>query len=130
MYTFFHFFPPMCFYIPLTLRVSLPFYFFHPLNGRNSVKLTNIVTQEDNNSEVKNGIGQKIKKFNYKVSFEIFKDKISNYVISIYKNGGNMKPIFKKLEDSINAMVTKHKPMPFTNTVDEIEKEIQRERIT
>ena len=38
------------------------------------------------------------------IPFEMSKDKIINYSISNYKNGGDMKPIFKKLEDPINAM--------------------------
>ena len=63
------------------------------------------------------------------VPFETSKDKIMNYVISNYKNDGDMKAIFKKLEDPINAMTIKHTPKPLANTADQIEKDIQRERI-
>ena len=59
----------------------------------------------------------------------MFKDKIMNYVISNYKNGGDMKPIFKKLEYPIKAMESKHKPKSLDDTGDQIEKDIQRERI-
>ena len=40
-----------------------------------------------------------------------------------------MKPIFKKLENLINAIKIKHKAMPFANIDDQIEKDIQKERI-
>ena len=39
-----------------------------------------------------------------------------------------MKPIFKKLEDPINAMTIKHKSKPLVNIADQTEKDIQRER--
>ena len=66
----------------------------------------------------------KIEKFHHKVPLETFKDKFINYVISKYKNGGDMNPIFKKLEDPINTMIIKHKPKPLKNTADQTEKYI------
>ena len=71
----------------------------------------------------------KIEKNHKKIPFETFKDNIINYVITNYKNGWDIKPIFKKLEDPINAMTIKHKPRQLANTVDQTEKYIQRERI-
>ena len=98
-------------------------------NNGYSVQLTNNITWEGDNSEINGVVGMKIETFQQKFPFETFKDKIINYVISNYKNGGDMKPIFKKLEDPINAMTTKHKPKPPANTADQKEKDIQRERI-
>ena len=98
-------------------------------NNRNSVQLTNHTTQKGDNSEVNGVVGMKIEKFHLKVSFETFKDKIMNYVISNYKNEGDMKPIFKKLEDPIKAMESKHKPKSLDGSADQIEKDIQRDRI-
>ena len=98
-------------------------------NNRKSVQLTNHITWEGDNNEVNGVVGMKIEKFHLKVLFETFKDKIMNYVISNYKNGGDMKPIFKKLEDPIKAMESKHKPKSLDGTADQIEKDIQRERI-
>ena len=40
-----------------------------------------------------------------------------------------MKPIFKKLEDHIEAMEDKHKPKKIDDAADQIEQNIQRERI-
>ena len=69
----------------------------------------------------------KIKKIHQNVPFETFKNKIINYVISNYKNGGDMKLIFKKLEDPINVMTIKHKARPLANTADQVEKDFQRD---
>ena len=89
----------------------------------------NYITQEKCNSEVNGAFGMKIEKFHLKVPFEIFKDKVMNYIISNYKNGGDMKSIFKKLEDPIKTMEDKHKPKKLNDSTDQIEKDIQRERI-
>ena len=91
--------------------------------------MTNYITWEGDNSEVNGVTGMKIENYHQKVPFETFKDKIMNYVISNYKSGRDMKPIFKKLEDPINAMITKHKPRSFANTTDQLEEDIQIERI-
>ena len=98
-------------------------------NNRNSVQLTNHITWEGDNSEVNSVVGMKIENFHLEVPFETFEDKIMNYVISNYKNRGDMKPIFKKLEDPIKAMESKHNPKSLENAADQIEKDIQRERI-
>ena len=62
-----------------------------------------------------------IEKNHLKVPFETLKDKVMNYVISNCKNGGHMKPIFKKLEDHIEAMEDKHKPKKIYDDADQIE---------
>ena len=98
-------------------------------NNRDSVQLKNHVTWECDNSEVNGVVGMKIETFIQKVTFETFKDKISNYVVSSYKDSEDAKSIFKKLEDPIAAMTIKHKPGSLANTVDQTEKDIQRERI-
>ena len=98
-------------------------------NNRNSVQLANHIIWGGDNSEINDVDGMKIETIQHNVPFESFKDKIINYIISIYKNGGDMKLIFKKVENSINAMTIKHKPRPLANTTDQIEKDIQRKRV-
>ena len=87
------------------------------------------IAWEGDNTEVNGVVVMKIEKFHLKVLFETFKDKVINYVISNCKNGGDTKPMFKKLEDHIKAMEDKHKPKKLDNTADQIENDIQRERI-
>ena len=84
-------------------------------NNKNSVQLTNHIAWEGDNSEVNGVVGMKIEKFHLKVSFETFKDKVMNYVISNY--------------DPIKAMESKHKPKSLEDATDQIEKDIQREKI-
>ena len=98
-------------------------------NNRDSVQLKNHVTWECDNSEVNGVVGMKIETFIQKVTFETFKDKISNCVVSSYKDSEDAKSIFKKLEYHIAAMTIKHKPRSLANTVDQTEKDFQRERI-
>ena len=98
-------------------------------SNRNSAQLTNHITWEGDNSEVNGVVRMKIEKFHSKVLFEMFNDKVMNYVISNYKNGGDMNTIFKKLEDPIKAMENTHKPKKLDDAADQIEKDIQRERI-
>ena len=93
------------------------------------MQLTNHITWEGDNSEVNGVVGMKIETFHLKVPFETFKHKVMNYAISNYKNGGDMKPIFKKLEDPIKAMESKLKPKQLDDAANQIEKDIQRERI-
>ena len=74
--------------------------------------MTSHIALEGDKSEVNGVVCMKIEKNHQKVLFQTVKDKIINYVISNYKNGKHMKPIFKKLENSINTMTIKHKPRP------------------
>ena len=99
------------------------------INSTNSVQLTNHITGEGDNSKVNGVVGMKIEKFHLKVPFETFKDKVMNYVISNYKNGGDMKPIFKKLQDPIKAMESKLRLKSLEDSADQTEKNIQRKRI-
>ena len=66
----------------------------------------------------------KIEKFHLEFLFEMFKDKVMNYAISNYKDEGDMKPIFKKLQDPIKEMVSKQKPKSLEDATDQIEKDI------
>ena len=91
--------------------------------------MTNHIPWEGDNSEVNGVVGMKIENFHLKVPFKTFKDKMMNYDIYNYKNGGYMKLIFKKIEDPIKVMESKHKPKSLEDAADQIEKDIQRERI-
>ena len=100
-------------------------------NNKNSVQLANYITWEGDNSESNSVVGMKIEQFHLKVPFEKFKNKVMNYVISNYKNGGDMKSIFKKLKNHIKTIEDKHKhkSKKLDDAANQIEKDIQRERI-
>ena len=89
-------------------------------NNKNSVQLMNNITWEGDNSEVNGVVGMQIENFHQKVPFETFKDKVMNYVIFNYKIGGDLNPIFQKLEDPFKAMESKHKPKKLDDAADQI----------
>ena len=97
--------------------------------GLNSAQLTNHITREGDNIKVNGVVGMKIEKNHRKVLFETYKDKIMSYVISNYKNGGDINLIFKKLEVPINTIAIKNKHKSLVNTAYQTENNIQRERI-
>ena len=66
------------------------------------------------------------KKFHKKLPFGQFVDKVFFYVLANYKDGGDLKPIFKKFEDPMSEFESKHMPSAIPNPND-IQKEIQKE---
>ena len=67
-------------------------------------------------------------KFNKKLPFSQFVDKVYYYVISYFKECGDLKPIFKKLQDTMSKFETKHMPSAMENP-NNIQKEIQKEQV-
>ena len=68
-------------------------------------------------------LGLRYEKFNKKLPFSQFVDKVYYYVISNFKDGGDLKPIFKKLQDPMTEFETKHMLLAIENPND-IQKEI------
>ena len=94
------------------------------------MELTKNITWKGYNSEVNIIVGMEIGKNHLKIPFETYKDKVLNYVISNYTNGGYMKPIFRKLGDPIpKQWKTSTSLQRLDDVADQIEKDIQRERI-
>ena len=92
--------------------------------------MTKNITWKGYNSEVNIIVGMEIGKNHLKIPFETYKDKVLNYVISNYTNGGYMKPIFRKLGDPIpKQWKTSTSLQRLDDVADQIEKDIQRERI-
>ena len=63
------------------------------------------------------------------MSFEVFLDKVPNYVISNLKDGGDAKPLFRKMENSEEVFKNKKRPEDLTNSDDIVEKNIYQEQI-
>ena len=96
--------------------------------NRDKVILTNPVNYEGETKGVGAVVGLRYEKFHKKLPFSQFVDKVYFYVISNYKHGGDLKPIFKNLEDPMSEFETKNMPSPIKNPTD-IQKEIQKERV-
>ena len=94
--------------------------------NRDKVILTNPVNYEGETKGVGAVVGLRYEKFHKKLPFSQFVDKVYFYVISNYKHGGDLKPIFKNLEDPMSEFEIKNMPSTIENPTD-IQKEIQKE---
>ena len=74
-------------------------------------------------------------RFDKKVSFQEFIDKVSNYVVSNFKDGGDIQPLFVDLIDPTKEFQTKNKPVKpeevdeEENPTDEVDQEIYKEEV-
>ena len=59
------------------------------------------------------------KRFDKKVSFQEFTDKVANYVVTNYKDGGEIQPLFVDLIDPTSEFQTKNKPVKPEGNQDE-----------
>ena len=100
-------------------------------NNSNIVQLTNPKAYEGAIKEIGAIMGLKHEKLDKKVHFQIFIDKVSNYIYSSVTNGGDLIPLFSDLEDPIDQFNAKRKPPPMTDAqnADPTEVEIRKEEI-
>ena len=73
--------------------------------------------------------------FDKKVSFQEFVDKVSNYVVSNFKDGRDIQPLFVDLVDPTKEFQNKNKPVKpeddsnEENPTDEVDQEIYKEEV-
>ena len=75
-----------------------------------------------------------MKQFDKKVSFQEFSDKVANHVVTNFKDGGDIQPLFVDLIDPTREIQVKNKPIkPETNedeeNPDEVDLEIYKEEV-
>ena len=72
-------------------------------------------------------------KFDRKVQFQVFLEKLGTYVVSKLKDGGDIQPLYSNLVDPNDNFTTKYKPTkPDYDTsgeIDEVDLEIYREEV-
>ena len=91
---------------------------------------TNNNAFEGANTDLGMMLGLRHEKFKIKSSsFESFLEKTCIYVISTYKDGGDLKLLFRKMVDPSTAFKAKKKPTPPPKGGDEVDKDIYREEI-
>ena len=97
-------------------------------NPSNAVQLSNPKNYEGNIPEVGAILALKFKKFDKKVPFQLFVEKVSTYTYSNPKNGGDMLPLFKHLKDPLVSYDSKRKPSTLASDKmdDELEKNIYK----
>ena len=98
-------------------------------DGREAkIVLANPIGYEGDTPDVGAVLALKYEKFHKKVPFSQFVEKVYGYVLSNFKDGGDMKAVFKDFKDPLVALQTIHMPTAIDNP-NEIQKEIQKERI-
>ena len=97
-------------------------------NPSNAVQLSNPKNYEGNIPEVGAILALKFEKFDKKVPFQLFVEKVSTYTYSNLKNGGDMLPLFKHLKDPLISYDSKRKPSALASDKkdDELEKDIYK----
>ena len=72
-------------------------------------------------------------KFDRKVQFKIFLEKLGTYIISNLKDGGDIQPLYTNLVDPNDNFTTKYKPTKpdygTSGIIDEVDLEIYREEV-
>ena len=98
---------------------------------QNTIQLTNPKNYEGSIAEVGAILALKHEKLDKKAQYQVFVEKIANYVYSNIKNGGDLIPLFSNLEDPMNKFNTKRKPTKLTEEQlsDSLEVDIYKECI-
>ena len=72
-------------------------------------------------------------KFDKKVQFQVFLEKLGTYIVSNRKDGGDIQPLYANLTDPSDNLVAKYKPAKpeydVSGDVDEVDMEIYREEV-
>ena len=95
-------------------------------HNRDKVILGNPIGYNGETKSVGAVLGLCYEKFHKKLPFSQFVDKVYYYLISNYKDGGYLKPVFKKLQDPMSEFEAKHMLSAIQNP-NNIQKEIQKE---
>ena len=72
--------------------------------------LTNPISYDGETKGVGAVLGLCYEKFHKKTLFSQFLDKVYFYVLTNYKDGGDLKLMFKKFKDPMNEFETKYMP--------------------
>ena len=86
-------------------------------NGRYNRNSSSVVHTNPNNFEGASPdicavLGLRHEKFKYKAaSYESFLEKVSTYAISTFKDGGDLKPLFRKMVNPLTSFKLKKKPL-------------------
>ena len=100
-------------------------------NNNNQIQLTNPKSFEGYIPEVGGILALKHEKLDKKCQFQVFMDKIGNYVLSNLKDGGDIMFLFRKMENPATNFETKYMPTELTEDQkkSQVRQDIYRERI-
>ena len=98
--------------------------------GKSIITHTNPSAFEGANSEIGAVLGLRHEKFKHKApSYENFLEKISTYAISNFKDGGDLKPLFRRMVDPTENLRKKKKPSTPDTDTDTVDWDIYRKEV-
>ena len=75
----------------------------------------------------------RIERFNKKIPFHQFIKKVYFYIVTNFKDGGDLYPLFHGLTNPVELLLKKHKPLPPVKRedepIDDVDMEIYKEEI-
>ena len=101
----------------------------------NTINPTNAANFEGDCPTLSAVLGLRVERLNKKLPFHQFIEKVYYLVVSTYKDGGDLHPLFFDLESPLDSLVSKHRPIKpepvdkEDETVDEVDHEIYKEEI-
>ena len=107
--------------------------------GQNSRRRNNRIITTDSQSyqgeckDIGFILGLRSEKFDKKVQFQVFLEKLGTYIVSNLKDGGDIQPLYATLTDPSENFTSKYKPIKpeydDIGEVDEVDMEIYREEV-
>ena len=102
--------------------------------GTNNINPSNPTTFEGSCSALGRVLGMRVERFQRKLPFHQFTEKVYFYIVAEYKDGSDLYPLFKHFEDPMDALANEMpvKPEVFEDTnpsIVEAEKEVFKEEI-
>ena len=97
--------------------------------------LSNPTSYGGENNSIRVILALRAKRFDKKVSFQELVDKVSNYVVSNFKDSRDIQPLFVDLIDPTKEFQNKNKPVKpeevddDENPADEVDQEIYKEEV-
>jgi hypothetical protein len=102
-----------------------------PRRNNNQVQTSNPRNYAGAIPDINGVLGLKYEKFDKKLQFQSFMDKAGNYVLSTFKDGGDIMPLFSKLEDPKSLFDASYRPVALTeeDKEDQLSVDIYKEKI-
>ena len=105
----------------------------NPRRRQNRTISTNYQSYQGECEDIGYILGLQSERFDKKVQFQVFLEKLGTYIVSNLKDGGYIQPLYSTLSDPNDNFATKHKPVkPEPNNsveIDEVDQEIYRKEV-
>ena len=95
-------------------------------SNSNQIQSTNPINFGGDNPDVGAALGQRVERFHKKATYTLFIEKTHNCIISNYKDGRDLRLMFKQNIDTTTNFETKHKPPALKSDADNVDIEIKK----